>query len=50
MLHFAEFQVDKASDQGMRIVLERADVETALDVAQFIGKAVALDKTCPVRW
>lgn len=44
-LRFAEFATDKAGDRVMRVALEGADVETALDVAQLVGKAVALDKT-----
>ncbi|MEJ5199044.1 MAG: malectin domain-containing carbohydrate-binding protein [Anaerolineae bacterium] len=47
-LRFAEFVTSKAGDRVMRIALEGADVETALDVAAIVGKATALDRTYTV--
>ncbi len=47
-LRFAEFATSKAGDRVMRITMEGADVETALDVARTVGKATSLDKTYTV--
>ncbi len=47
-LRFAEFATSKAGDRVMRIAMEGADVELALDVAKAVGKAVALDRTYTV--
>ncbi len=47
-MRFAEFATSKAGDRVMRIAMEGADVELALDVAKADGKAVALDRTYTV--
>ncbi len=44
-LKFAEFEVSKASDRVMRVMIEGAQVESALSIYGQVGKAVALDKT-----
>jgi hypothetical protein len=47
-LRFAEFATSKTGERVMRITMEGADVETGLDVAKTVGKAVNLDKSYTV--
>ena len=44
-LKFAEFEVSKASDRVMRVMIEGVQVESALSIYGQVGKGVALDKT-----
>lgn len=47
-LRFAEFATSKAGDRVMKITMEGATVETGLDVAKLVGKAVNYDKSYTV--
>lgn len=47
-LRFAEFAANKAGQRVMRINLEGAEVESALDVYAVAGKATALERTYTV--
>jgi hypothetical protein len=47
-LHFAEFEADKPGERVMRISMEDAVVESALDVFAEVGRYAALEKFYPV--